>query len=200
MKGMRRSPACPGELLGETVSGLAGVIGQERTVAIAQAFLSLGDQVARHAAEIPERERQAIAELLARLAASSGFAAEESLGVRVDGERWRQVDRLEGSGPEDPVFVLEAASGTVRFGDGEHGRRPPDGSMVSGHLPRSAARRGDHGARSLAPCRPPLRDRTAARCVRAGGPRPCRCGERGGRRHQAGELLQRQAAHRRRSA
>jgi len=119
------------ELLGETVSGLAGVIGQERTVAIAQAFLSLGDQVARHASEIPERERQAIAELLARLAASSGFAAEESLGVRVDGERWRQVDRLEGSGPDDPIFVLDAASGTVRFGDGENGRRPAEGSRVS---------------------------------------------------------------------
>jgi hypothetical protein len=51
--------------------------------------------------------------------------------VHVDGERWRQVERLEGSGPEDPVFVLDPASGTVRFGDGEHGRRPAEGSRVS---------------------------------------------------------------------
>jgi hypothetical protein len=119
------------ELLGETVSGLAGVIGQERTVAIAQAFLSLGDQVARHAVEIPEREREAVAALIARLAASTAFAAGEPLEVHVDGERWRQVERLEGSGPDDSIFLLDPASGTVRFGDGEHGRRPAEGSRVS---------------------------------------------------------------------
>ncbi len=119
------------ELLGETVSGLAGVIGQERTVAIAQAFLTLGDQVARHGAGIPEREREAIAALIARLAASTAFAAGEPLEVHVDGERWRQVERLEGSGPDDPIFLLDPASGTVRFGDGEQGRRPPEGSRVS---------------------------------------------------------------------
>ncbi len=119
------------DLLGETVSGLAGVLGQERSQALVQAFLSLGNQLARRPADIPEREREAIRRLLARLAALPVLAPEEPLEVRVDGERWRRVDDLAGSGPQDPVFRLDPLSGTVRFGDGLQGARPADGAHVS---------------------------------------------------------------------
>lgn len=39
---------------------------------------------------------------------------------------WRETDRLESAGPEDRVFAMEYAQGTVCFGDGRHGRVPPD--------------------------------------------------------------------------
>ena len=32
--------------------------------------------------------------------------------------------------PESQVFILDEASGAVRFGDGKHGQLPPDGSRV----------------------------------------------------------------------
>ena len=40
---------------------------------------------------------------------------------------WRQVDDLLDSGPLDEVYVLDAASGTVTFGDDTHGRAVPEG-------------------------------------------------------------------------
>ncbi len=45
-------------------------------------------------------------------------------------EHWRQVEDLREAGPDDAVFALDRHSGEVRFGDGEHGRRPPDGAVV----------------------------------------------------------------------
>lgn len=39
---------------------------------------------------------------------------------------WREVNRLESAGPEDRVFAMEYAQGAVCFGDGRHGRIPPD--------------------------------------------------------------------------
>lgn len=39
---------------------------------------------------------------------------------------WREADRLESAGPEDRVFTMDYAQGTVCFGDGRHGRIPPD--------------------------------------------------------------------------
>ncbi|MEA2292446.1 MAG: hypothetical protein QOE86_85 [Solirubrobacteraceae bacterium] len=40
---------------------------------------------------------------------------------------WTEVDDLAGAGPEDRVFLLDAAAGTVTFGDGLHGRAVPSG-------------------------------------------------------------------------
>jgi predicted phage baseplate assembly protein len=40
---------------------------------------------------------------------------------------WKEVDDLAGAGPEDRVFLLDAADGTVTFGDGLHGRAVPNG-------------------------------------------------------------------------
>jgi hypothetical protein len=54
--------------------------------------------------------------------------------VTVDGSLWRGVAGLESAGSGDPVYVAErGADGslTLRFGDGQHGRRPPPGARVT---------------------------------------------------------------------
>jgi hypothetical protein len=38
---------------------------------------------------------------------------------------WREVDSLDGAGPNDRVFALDAEAGTLAFGDGKRGRVPP---------------------------------------------------------------------------
>ncbi|APR87707.1 Hypothetical protein A7982_13056 [Minicystis rosea] len=42
--------------------------------------------------------------------------------------RWHAVTDFNGSGPRDRHYVFDAATGTVRFGDGVHGMAPPRGS------------------------------------------------------------------------
>lgn len=44
--------------------------------------------------------------------------------------RWAMVDSLLRSGPGDYHVEFDAATGTIRFGDGEHGRIPAAGSTV----------------------------------------------------------------------
>ncbi len=41
---------------------------------------------------------------------------------------WREVDRLESAGPDDRVFLVDYTRGCVQFGDGRHGRIPPEGA------------------------------------------------------------------------
>ncbi len=53
-----------------------------------------------------------------------------SVEVSVDGERWDRVPTLEGAGSDARVFAIDE-TGAVVFGDGEHGRRPPEGSRVT---------------------------------------------------------------------
>lgn len=53
--------------------------------------------------------------------------------VSVDGRRWRHLasaEALAAASPEAQVFILDAESGAIRFGDGKHGRQPPPGSHV----------------------------------------------------------------------
>jgi hypothetical protein len=45
-------------------------------------------------------------------------------------ERWRQIDDLFAARREEQVFVLDSEAGTVSFGDGLRGRRPPLGADV----------------------------------------------------------------------
>jgi len=52
----------------------------------------------------------------------------DSLSVGVDGEEWTEVAELATAGPDDKVFV--SAEGSITFGDGIHGRRPPEGATV----------------------------------------------------------------------
>ena len=64
---------------------------------------------------------------------SQGGSGLSRLVVTVDGSLWRRVAGLESAGSGDPVYVAErGADGslTLRFGDGQHGRRPPPGARV----------------------------------------------------------------------
>lgn len=45
-------------------------------------------------------------------------------------QTWRPLDDLLEAGPEDPVFQLDPQSGTIRFGDGLHGRMPLPGEAI----------------------------------------------------------------------
>jgi len=56
------------------------------------------------------------------------------LAMTVDGSPWREVVSLERYGPGDAVYVANReadGSVTMRFGDGQHGRRPPAGAQVA---------------------------------------------------------------------
>lgn len=55
---------------------------------------------------------------------------ELEVAVSVDGGRWIQVEDFDSSGPNDAHFVLDRESGSITFGDGSHGRRPPAGSRI----------------------------------------------------------------------
>jgi hypothetical protein len=53
--------------------------------------------------------------------------------VSVDGRRWRQLPTVAALGlatSTSRVYVLDADTGAVRFGDGVHGARPPAGARV----------------------------------------------------------------------
>ncbi len=55
------------------------------------------------------------------------------VAVEVDGETWSEVPSLDTSGPADRHFVVSAQEGgrtVITFGDGERGRRPPEGATV----------------------------------------------------------------------
>lgn len=50
--------------------------------------------------------------------------------LETDGDRpglWTEVTDLSASGPEDKTYVVDSATGEVRFGDGVHGALIPDG-------------------------------------------------------------------------
>jgi hypothetical protein len=52
------------------------------------------------------------------------------LKIEIEGHIWKQVEALNESGPDDPVYqVVTEADGSVWivFGDGQHGRRLPTG-------------------------------------------------------------------------
>jgi hypothetical protein len=51
--------------------------------------------------------------------------------VFVDGRQWKSLPSLQSAGAQEEVFALDRATGQVRFGDGVHGRRPPDNAAVT---------------------------------------------------------------------
>lgn len=56
--------------------------------------------------------------------------------VTVGGRRWRKlpnVAALLAAASDSLVYVLDAATGVVRFGNGVHGARPPNGTRVRVH-------------------------------------------------------------------
>jgi hypothetical protein len=51
----------------------------------------------------------------------------------VGGRRWRRLpnaDALRAAASDSPVYILDTATGIVRFGDGVHGAQPPTGALV----------------------------------------------------------------------
>ena len=54
----------------------------------------------------------------------------EPARVRVNGTEWRSTSSFDAAAGEDEVFAFDRETGAVRFGDGVHGKRPPDGSLV----------------------------------------------------------------------
>lgn len=53
-----------------------------------------------------------------------------SATVTVGGETWDEVDSFDASGPDDEHYVLDAAAGTIRFGDELGGQIPEPGQEV----------------------------------------------------------------------
>lgn len=51
--------------------------------------------------------------------------------LTVAGQEWQRVEDLSDRGPADTAYVIDQASGTVRFGDGVHGAVPPAGARLS---------------------------------------------------------------------
>lgn len=45
-------------------------------------------------------------------------------------EDWRPVPHFAASGPDDPVYRFDTATGVIQFGDGLRGRRPPAGARI----------------------------------------------------------------------
>ena len=85
---------------------------------LADLLASLADALADHQALVSS-------EAYLRTQADPGLLR---LAVTIDGSLWRRVAGLESAGPSDPVYVAErGAEGslTLRFDDGQHGRRPP---------------------------------------------------------------------------
>jgi hypothetical protein len=61
------------------------------------------------------------------------LAEKQAVSVTVAGERWRQVPDLGSAGPNDPFYELsleDDGSLYIRFGDGNHGARPPAGEVL----------------------------------------------------------------------
>jgi predicted phage baseplate assembly protein len=68
-----------------------------------------------------------------QLPATSVDAASLDLQVEEEGvgfRRWARVDDLMVAGRDDSVYVLDAEAGTVKFGDGVHGRIAPQNARV----------------------------------------------------------------------
>ena len=64
--------------------------------------------------------------------------------VSVAGRRWRRLpnaDALRAAASDSPVYILDATTGIVRFGDGLHGAQPSTGALVRVHY-----RQGGGGA------------------------------------------------------
>lgn len=92
-------------------------------------FADLADDLLERAARLPAAGRAELANLGLRLAELD--RSEEAVDVRVNGERWRRVASLGEADADAPVFEVDPERGTVRFGDGRHGRIPENGARIS---------------------------------------------------------------------
>jgi hypothetical protein len=51
--------------------------------------------------------------------------------ISIDGEAWNEVKTFEDCAPGDHKYMVDPKTGTVSFGDGKHGLRPPAGSRIT---------------------------------------------------------------------
>ena len=66
--------------------------------------------------------------------------------VSVAGRRWRRLpnaDALRAAAADSPVYILDATTGVVRFGDGLHGAQPSTGALVRVHYRQGGGTAGD---------------------------------------------------------
>ena len=110
-----------------------------------------------------------------QIGSTGGKSEDVRVTVTVDGRRWRRLEHsraLGSASPEDRVFVVDAAAGAVRFGDGAHGAVPPDGSLVRLTYRLGGGRAGNVGAAWIGTW-PPRPFRLAAALEPLGGRRHC---------------------------
>jgi hypothetical protein len=56
--------------------------------------------------------------------------AAATIRVTVNDRAWIRVSSFRNAGPDDAVYVLDPEDGSIRFGDGVHGRRPQVGASI----------------------------------------------------------------------
>lgn len=80
----------------------------------------------------PDQERRFDLAGGALVAEGEGFPHPQVRSTARTGEstQWRAVPDFAASGPGDPVYVLDPATGTVRFGNGVNGRAPAQGEEM----------------------------------------------------------------------
>jgi len=53
------------------------------------------------------------------------------VNVSINGQVWKKVETFENYGPAERVYTLDPTEGTVSFGDGTRGCKPPTGSTIT---------------------------------------------------------------------
>lgn len=109
-----RCPAEPALTLGHIAVNAVQVVGQG---VVRDEMLGVGNGQPDQAMALAQRDIDA-ASLRLEVQSATGF------------EAWRAVEQFAGEAPDAPVYVLDAASGDIRFGDGVRGRRPPANARV----------------------------------------------------------------------
>jgi hypothetical protein len=67
---------------------------------------------------------------LPRFSSTTGDLSTGKIELEVGGALWSQVSTFDGVEPDHRIYVLDSATGAIRFGDGVRGARPPVGETV----------------------------------------------------------------------
>jgi Type VI secretion system/phage-baseplate injector OB domain len=96
-------------------------------VALLELFALVGDLLSSHS------ERLAAEAYLGSGHRHGSAGRRNEFEVEVDGQAWRQVTDLAGSGAEDRHYLVsrrDDGASVIEFGDGLHGQRPPSTSSI----------------------------------------------------------------------
>jgi hypothetical protein len=97
-----------------------------------------------HRADILRQPYPANTKQIAQMRSEKGLVLRAT--VSVGGRRWRRlpnIDALRAAESDSPVYILDPATGIVRFGDGLHGAQPPTGALVRVHYRQGGGAAGD---------------------------------------------------------